>query len=74
MKKTILSVSFLIGICIFITGQISRNITTNLSELRIENFGEYDKVLIGNRFYTTDINLHSQTFQLDEWIFKVKFY
>ena len=45
MKKTILSVSFLIGICFFITGQISRNITTNLSEIKIENVGECDKEL-----------------------------
>jgi len=55
MKTVFLITIAYLAVCLSSIGQISRNITTNLSEIRIEKVGEYDKVLIGKEFYSTDI-------------------
>ena len=55
MKKFLLIAISLITINLSITAQISRNITTCLSDIKIEKFGEYDKISIANEFNATDI-------------------
>ena len=50
----------MITVSLSIFGQVSRSITTNLSDLRIEKVGEYDKVFIDKEFYAIDIVGHPE--------------
>jgi hypothetical protein len=55
MKRIIFIISICLGGCLSIIGQISKNISVNQSDLKIEKAGEYDKISLDNVFYMTDI-------------------
>jgi len=55
MKRITLITIINISFCLLASGQISKNITTSLSDIEIEKIGEYDKISITNEFHATDI-------------------
>ena len=54
MKRIIFLAIVWIGVCISITGQISRSVVANQSDLTIAKAGEFDKISFNNDF-STDI-------------------
>ena len=44
MKRIIFFITIWIGVCFYRIGQISKNVTTKLSDLNIERIDEYNKI------------------------------
>jgi len=55
MKRIIFFITIWIGICFSGIGQISKSVSTKQSDLKTVKVGEYDKMLLDNVFYMTDI-------------------
>jgi len=60
MKRITLITIIWIGFCLLVSGQITRNVTTNLSDIEIEKVKEYDKIYLKNSVYTTDVVGHPE--------------
>ena len=60
MKRITLLTIICLGLYLSGTGQITKNLTTNLYDLKIEKIGEYDKITLNNTVYANDIAGHPE--------------